>query len=111
MPDPMTLAEARTARLVKTSTSALELEGRSVAIVRVQELVRRAAIVDGGVLLVADRGADVESVARDLHERTRRPLGPYELVACAAGDPTRLDPLLFGTSPAAVPSDLAWGSS
>lgn len=111
MPDPMTLADARTTRLVKTSTVALELVGRSVAIVRVRELVRRAALVDGGVLLVADRGADVESVARDLHGRTRRPLGPYEHVACAAGDPSRLDRLLFGAAPAAVPSDLEWVSS
>ena len=64
MADPMMLADARTARLVKSATSALELVGRSVAIVRTQELIRRAAQVDGGVLLVADRGADVESVAR-----------------------------------------------
>jgi DNA-binding NtrC family response regulator len=111
MPDPMTLADARTARLFKASTAALELVGRSVAIVRVQELVRRAALVEGGVLLVADRGADVESVARDLHERTRRSIGSYEHVACAAGDPSHLDRLLFGASPAAVPADLEWVSS
>jgi DNA-binding NtrC family response regulator len=106
MPDPMVLADARTARLVKSSTSALELVGRSVAIVRVQELIRRAAQVDGGVLLIAERGADVTSVARELHERARRPAAAFIHVACASGDPARLDALLFGATPDTVPSDL-----
>jgi two-component system response regulator HydG len=111
MADPMMLADARTARLVKSSTVALELVGRSVAIVRVQELIRRAAQVDGGVLLVADRGADVESVARELHERARRPDAAFVHVACSAGDPARLDGLLFGAAPETAPSDLEWVSS
>jgi DNA-binding NtrC family response regulator len=102
----MTLPDARTARLVKTSTVARELVGRSVAIARVQELVRRGALASGGVLLVADRGIDVESVARELHERTRRPAGPFERVECGTGDSARLDRLLFGAPPAVVPPDL-----
>src|SRR3954471_11390352 len=93
MADPMMLADARTARLVKSSTLALELVGRSVAIVRVQELIRRAAHVDGGVLLVAERGADVESVARELHDRARRPAAGFIHVACSSGDSSRLDHL------------------
>lgn len=108
MADPMMLADARTARLVKTSTPALELVGRSVAIVRIQELIRRAAQVDGGVLLVAERGADVESVARELHERARRPAASFIHIACSSGDPARLDSLLFGATPDNVPSDLEW---
>ena len=107
----MTLPDSRPTRLVKTSTLARELVGRSMAIARVQELVRRAALADGGVLLVADRGADVESVARELHERTRRPSGPFERVDCAAADPGRLDRLLFGAAPAVVPTDLECVSS
>ncbi len=110
MADPMMLADARTARLVKSATIALELVGRSVAIVRTQELIRRAAQVDGGVLLVADRGADVESVARELHERARRPAAAFIHVACASGDPARLDSLLFGPAPETAPSDLEWVS-
>jgi DNA-binding NtrC family response regulator len=106
MADPMMLADARTTRLVKSATTALELVGRSVAIVRTQELIRRAAQVDGGVLLVADRGADVESVARELHDRARRPAHTFIHVACSSGDPARLDSLLFGSTPATAPSDL-----
>ena len=110
MADPMILADTRTTRLVKSSTVALELVGRSVAIVRTQELIRRAAQVDGGVLLIADRGADVESVARELHERARRPAATFTHVSCSSGDPARLDGLLFGSAPDTAPSDLEWVS-
>jgi DNA-binding NtrC family response regulator len=105
MPDPALLAEAR-ARLVKTSPTPLELVGRSAAIARVQELVRRAALSDSGVLLVADQGADVTSVAADLHARARRATAAFVQVDCASGDPTRLDEWLFGTAPEAATGDL-----
>jgi DNA-binding NtrC family response regulator len=95
----------------KTSTLARELVGRSVAIARAQELVRRAALGDGGVLLVADRGADVESVAHELHERNRRSAGPFERVECASPDSGGLDRLLFGAPAGVVASDLEWVSS
>ena len=104
----MMLADARAARLVKSATTALELVGRSVAIVRTQELIRRAAQVDGGVLLVADRGADVESVARELHDRARRPAHTFIHIACSSGDPARLEGLLFGSTPDTAPPDLEW---
>ena len=107
----MSLPETRPARLVKTSTLPRELVGRSVAIARVQELVRRAALTDGGVLLVADRGADVESIARELHDRTRRMSGPFERVECGAADSGRLDRLLFGAPAAVIPTDLECVSS
>jgi DNA-binding NtrC family response regulator len=94
------MTEAR-ARLVKTSPTPLELVGRSTAIARVHELVRRAALTDGGVLLVADRGADVTSVAEELHARTRRAAAPFVQVDCASSDPTRLDEWLFGAAPSA----------
>ena len=66
--------ETPTARFGRSS-SALELAGHSPAITRVQELVRRAASLDVGVLLTAERGADVDSVARELHGRSRRSQG------------------------------------
>lgn len=110
MADPMMLADARTARLVKSATIALELVGRSVAIARTQELIRRAAQVDGGVLLVAERGVDVESIAREIHDRARRPTAGFIHVPCSSGDPARLDSALFGPAPENVPSDLEWAS-
>ena len=105
MPDPTQLAEAR-ARLVKTLPTPVELLGRSAAIARVHELVRRAALSDAGVLLVADAGADVTSVARELHSRARRNGTPFVQIDCASADPARLDLWLFGTAPDAAPADL-----
>jgi DNA-binding NtrC family response regulator len=93
-----------------TSWPARELVGRSPAITRVQDLVRRAALADGGVLLLAPRGTDVESVARDLHQQASRPSGAFERVDCAAADPARLERLLFGAAPATMPTDLEWAA-
>ena len=71
-----------------------------------QELVRRAAPLELGVLLTAERGADVDSVARELHARSRRAAGPYVVVECDGADASRIAQLLFGTvstSSAALP--------
>ena len=100
------LGDARRAHLVRHGAGALELIGHSAAIQRVQELARRAAGVDGGVLLVADRGCGVEPVARELHERGRPPTAPYLVVDCAAGDSPRLARCLFGEVAGHLPSDL-----
>src|SRR2546430_5668268 len=91
------------------SSNALELAGHSPAITRVQELVRRSASLDVGVLLTAERGADVDSVARELHAQSRRATAPFVVVECDGGDPARLGQLLFGTvspGPSAAPTDL-----
>ena len=87
---------ARTARFERPA-KALELAGHSPAITRVQELVRRAASLDVGVLLTAERGADVDSVARELHERSRRATAPFIIVECDGGDAPSVARLLFGT--------------
>jgi DNA-binding NtrC family response regulator len=95
MADTLKMPGARTARFGRSS-SALELAGPSPAITRVQELVRRAASLDVCVLLTAERGADVDSVARELHGRSRRATAPYIVVECDGGDAARLGHLLFG---------------
>lgn len=95
-----------TARFAWPTTGALELVGHSPAITRVQELVRRAAPLDAGVLLTAERGTDVDSIARELHGRSRRATSPYVAVECDAADPSRLGQALFGTAPPAAPTDL-----
>jgi DNA-binding NtrC family response regulator len=97
------LATARSARFTGPASGAIELVGRSAAITRVQELVRRAADSAGSLLIVAERGADVASVARELHAPADR---PFVQVDCAAHDPASLERELFGTVPAVSPPDL-----
>ena len=109
MADPVTLG-AHAARFTR-SPGALELVGRSAAITRVQELVRRASALDGSILLTGEAGTAVESVARELHARSRHTDAPYVIVECAAGDAAHLDRLLFGATAEDGPTDLESVSS
>ena len=108
MADTLT-AGAHAARFARPG--AAELVGRSAAITRVQELVRRAAAQDGGVLLTAEPGTAVDSVARDLHARSRHSAAPYVIVDCANGDAARLDRVLFGQTAEDALTDLESVSS
>ena len=96
----------RTATLVPAGRGAIELVGRSPAVARVQELVRRSATLEGGVLLTCERGADAECVARELHTRGRPPSAPWVPVACGALDPAAIDHALFGGPDSATHTDL-----
>jgi DNA-binding NtrC family response regulator len=100
------LADARATRFVRPGDGAVELIGRSPAIARVQELIRRGASLDGGALITAEAGAGVEAVARELHLRGRPSTAPYVAVNCDAGDPASVDRLLFGQPPPEAPTDL-----
>lgn len=104
-------ANNRPARLVPPSPVAIELTGRSGVCARAQELVRRAATLETGVLIVAEQGVDAHSVAHELHLRGRSALAPWVAIECAAGDPARLDRVLFGPPPALAPLDLEWAAA
>jgi DNA-binding NtrC family response regulator len=106
MPDPLLLADARAARITRPGEGAVELVGRSPAITRVQELIRRGAPLEGGALITAEPGAGVDAVAHELHLRGRPSSSPYIAVDCAAGNPAGVDRLLFGEPSPIVPTDL-----
>ena len=111
MADTIMLAEARSARLVRSGTGALELVGQSPAIARAQELVRRAAAMNDSVLIIAEPGSAVEPVAHELHARSPHPSAAYIAVECDARDPARVDRQLFGVAPTASQTDLECVSS
>jgi two-component system nitrogen regulation response regulator NtrX len=100
------LANSRPTRLVPAPAGSIELLGRSQAAARLQELVRRAATLSTGVLIVAERGVDAESIARAVHARSRQAGTPLVLVDCAAEPAGAFDPLLFGAAPIDAPTDL-----
>jgi DNA-binding NtrC family response regulator len=106
MADTLMLTNSRPARFGRPPGGAIELAGSSPAIARAQELARRASAVAGGVILVAERGVDVESVAREVHARGRPAAAPFVAIECEAGDAARLDRVLFGTPAGDVPRDL-----
>src|SRR5438128_1502726 len=108
MPDPLMLAGARPAQFRTANDDAVELVGRSTAIARVQEIVRRAAGNDAGTLITAEAGSAPESVARDLHARSGRAGQPFVVIECTGVDPGAVERLLFGPPPATAPTDLEW---
>lgn len=108
MRDTLTVAGARSARFARPNAGAVEFVGQSAAMGRVQELVRRVAAHEGGVLLVAGRGTDVESVAREMHLRGRHASAPFVRVNCAAAGAERT---LFGDSTGEAPLDLETASA
>lgn len=98
-PDTLTFADARSARLASTWSGAVELVGRSHAISRVQELLRRAAGSDACTLITGEPGSAVESVARELHGRSRRADAPFVRIDCGTAEIGGVDRLLFGLAP------------
>ncbi|MCC7417760.1 MAG: sigma-54-dependent Fis family transcriptional regulator [Acidobacteria bacterium] len=104
MADSVTLV--RPVQFDGSRAGAVELAGRSQAISRVQELVRRTADGSGGVLLMAERGIDSASVARDLHARAYPLDRPFVQIDCAARDAASLERELFGVPPGISPPDL-----
>jgi DNA-binding NtrC family response regulator len=85
--------------------AAIELTGVSAAVTRSRVLLGRAAPLDTGVLIVGERGADVESVARELHERGRTAVSSWVVVECSA-DAASIDRALFGLAPVDAAADL-----
>jgi len=100
------MANAAPTRLFPADAGAVELIGRSNAITRVQELLRRAAGSDVCTLITGEPGSAVELVARELHVRSRRSDASFVTVDCGAADVAGVDRLLFGSAP-----DLSTGSA
>jgi DNA-binding NtrC family response regulator len=106
MPHPLSNATLTHAPLVPTRRRPLELLGRSAVIQLALDLIRRAAAGRGHVLLVAERGVEVEPIVRELHERGAEPGSPYIVVDCGESDPARLECRLFGAPAEPLPPDL-----
>jgi len=85
---------------------AVELVGQSSATARLKELVRRAAVTEGGVLLTGEAGVAIDGIAENLHARSRNAAGAFVIVECDAAEPAQVDHLLFGSAGAEPESDL-----
>jgi two-component system response regulator GlrR len=72
------------------------LLGRSPAMRRVFELVRKVGPTEATVLLTGESGTGKEVAARAVHEHSRREHGPFVVVDCAALPPTLIESELYG---------------
>ena len=73
-----------------------ELLGDSPVMRRLQQLLERVADSDASVLVTGESGTGKEVVAKALHRRGRRQLGPLVAINCAAMPEPLLESELFG---------------
>jgi two-component system response regulator PilR (NtrC family) len=81
--------------------------GRSVAMQRVLDLVRRVASSPTSVLLTGESGTGKELVARALHDESSRAKKPFVVVNCGAIPDTLMESELFGHEKGAFTGALA----
>jgi len=72
------------------------LAGESPAVRMLLRALDQVAAGQGSALLVAEPGSDVESLARQIHLRSRLAAGPFVAVDCGGRDPLDLARGLFG---------------
>jgi two-component system response regulator HydG len=89
-------AELRRMSTGARGVEAPEILGESPVIVRLVELVDRAAPTDATVLVLGPTGTGKELVARRLHARSARRTGPFVALSCAAIVDGLVESELFG---------------
>jgi two-component system response regulator HydG len=72
------------------------LIGESPPMARVKDVVRRASVAGGTVLITGETGTGKELVARAIHAGSARAEGPFVPLNCAALTETLLESELFG---------------
>ena len=70
--------------------------GRSPSMMRIFEMVRRAAPTDANILLLGESGTGKEVMAREIHRQSRRAHGPLVAVDLGAVPETLFESELFG---------------
>ncbi len=89
-------ARGATALLTQLRDEAAPLIGASEVMQQLRERVERVAATDFTILIEGESGVGKELVARQLHALSRRRLGPFVAINCAALVETLIEAELFG---------------
>lgn len=73
-----------------------QLIGSSQAMEKIYSLIEKVSPTDVNVLLIGESGTGKEMVAREIHARSKDPLGPFISVNCAAMPGELIESELFG---------------
>ena len=73
-----------------------ELIGKSPAMIKVFDAIRRVAVSNAPVLVTGQSGTGKEVVARTIHRLSRRAAAPFVAFNCGAISPTLIESELFG---------------
>jgi len=82
--------------LKKKVGKSYEMIGDSEAMEQVKEMIERVAPTEARVLITGPNGSGKELVARQLHEKSARSVGPFIEVNCAAIPSELIESELFG---------------
>ncbi len=88
--------EAATAMPSASGTDDMGILGRSPAIERLREQIRRVAPAQGRVLVTGENGSGKELAAAAIHAHSKRASGPFVKLNCAAIPKDLLESELFG---------------
>jgi DNA-binding NtrC family response regulator len=86
----------RSSELVQASTGDTPLLGDSEAMLRVRQLIERAAPTDANVLILGENGTGKEIVAREIHRLSRRSSKPMVAIDLGATSESLFESELFG---------------
>ncbi len=82
--------------LKKKITKAVDMVGKAPAIQAIKDIIEKVAPTDAKVLITGGNGSGKELVAKWLHEKSNRALGPLIEVNCAAIPSELIESELFG---------------
>src|SRR5262252_148142 len=81
---------------LRAEAGEFEMVGKSAAMQKLYELIRRAAPSEGRVLITGENGTGKELVAKAIHFNSRRRAGPFVQLNCAAVPQELIESELFG---------------
>ncbi|MBO7544546.1 MAG: sigma-54-dependent Fis family transcriptional regulator [Bacteroidales bacterium] len=83
-------------RILKKKVYGQDIVGDADAVKHLKEMIEKVAPTSASVLITGPNGSGKELVAQNLYQMSKRSMGPYVEVNCAAIPPELIDSELFG---------------